>query len=120
MGSLTKKIQCQLTACVMSPPAINPTAAPADATKLKMPNAFARSRGSGNMVTIIARITAELTAPPMPWMNRATTSTGWAKLRPHTTEAAVKMARPARNTFLRPTRSPTRPASNRSPPNAIK
>ncbi len=66
MGRLTKKIQCQLTACVMRPPAIRPTAAPADAMKLKTPNAFARSSGSGNMVTIMARITAELTAPPIP------------------------------------------------------
>src|SRR5438128_8248376 len=40
-GRLTKKIQCQLTDWVMRPPAIRPTTAPEEATKLKMPKAFA-------------------------------------------------------------------------------
>ena len=96
MGTLTKKIQCQLTACVMSPPASNPTAAPAEAMKLKTPKALACSSGFGNRVTIIARMTAELIAPPMPWMKRAAMSIGWFIERPHRTDAAVKMPRPIR------------------------
>ena len=120
MGRLTKKIQCQLTACVIRPPASNPTAAPAEATKLKTPKAFARSFGSGKRVTIMARITAELTAPPTPWTNRAPISIGCANERPHNTEAPTKIARPIRKTRLRPRRSPTRPARRRRPPNAIR
>ena len=120
IGRLTKKIQCQLTAAVMRPPARRPTAAPADAMKLNTPNAFARSSGSGNSVTTMARITAELTAPPMPWMNRAAISIGCVNESPHSIDAAVKSRRPARKTRLRPTRSPTRPASKSSPPNAIR
>ena len=93
-GRLTKKIQCQLTAWVIRPPASKPMAAPAEATKLKMPNAFARSSGSGKRVTIMARITAELTAPPMPWTKRAPISIGCAKEAPQSTDAPVKIARP--------------------------
>ena len=119
-GRLTKKIQCQLTDWVMRPPAIRPTTAPEEATKLKMPKAFARSTGSGKRVTIMARITAELTAPPMPWMKRAAISIGWLNERPQRSDAAVNKARPARKTRLRPTRSPTRPASRSRPPNAIR
>ena len=68
----------------------------------------------------MARITAELTAPPMPWMNRAAISIGWLNEKPHSTDAAVKMPRPMRKTRLRPNRSPRRPASSSSPPKAIR
>ena len=60
------KIQCQLTDWVISPPAIRPIEAPAEAMKAKMPMARARSAGSGNIVTTIPRITAVPTAPPNP------------------------------------------------------
>ncbi len=93
---MTKKIQCQLTAWVIKPPASKPTAAPAEATKLKTPNALACSSGFGNNVTIIARMTAELVAPPIPWMKRAAMSIGWLNDNPHSTEAPMKMPRPIR------------------------
>ncbi len=104
IGRLTKKIQCQLTACVISPPASRPIAAPAEATKLNTPNAFACSSGFVNRVTIMARITAELTAPPMPCTKRAAISIGWLKESPQRREAPTKMASPARYTRLRPKR----------------
>ena len=116
IGRLTKKIQCQLTAWVIRPPASRPIEAPAEATKLKMPIAFARSAGSGNMVTTMPRITAVLTAPPIPWRKRAATSIGWLIDSPHNSEAAVNMKRPIRKIRLRPTRSPSRPASSNKPP----
>ena len=75
IGRLTKKIQCQLIAWVITPPSSSPIEAPAAATKLKTPIAFACSAGSGNIVTIMPRITAEAIAPPTPWTNRATIST---------------------------------------------
>ena len=96
IGRLTKKIQCQLTAWVMSPPASRPTAAPAEATKLKTPKAFACSSGLGNRVTIIARIPAELSAPPTPWMNLAAISIRWSKERPHRSDAQVNTPSPMR------------------------
>ena len=72
------------------------------------------------MVTIMARITAELTAPPTPWMKRAAISIGWLNESPHSTEAAVNSARPARKIPLRPSRSPSLPASRSRPPYAIR
>ena len=120
IGTLTKKIQCQLTAWVIRPPATSPTAAPAEATKLKIPKAFACSAGSGNMVTIIARITAELAAPPTPWMKRAAIRNGCEVERPQAREAAVKTATPIMKTRLPPTRSASRPASSSSPAKATR
>jgi hypothetical protein len=66
IGMLTKKIQCQLIVSVSTPPSSSPSEPPATATKVYAPIAFACSRGSGNMVTIIPRITAEVSAPPTP------------------------------------------------------
>ena len=74
IGTLTKKIQCQVSRSVSTPPASRPIDAPALATKEKTPIAFACSPGSGNIVTIIPRITAEASAPPTPWTKRAAIS----------------------------------------------
>ncbi len=120
MGRLTKKIQCQLRAWVITPPASRPIEAPAEATKLKTPMAFAWSAGSVNIVMIMPRMTEEVMAPPAPWMKRETTSTVWSCARPHAIEDTVKRAMPARKTFFRPIRSPSRPASRSSPPKAIR
>src|SRR5215217_5093019 len=119
-GTLTKKIQCQLIDWVNTPPTSKPTAPPADATKAKTPIALACSRGSGNMVTIMPSITAEVMAPPAPWTKRAATSSTWLWARPHRSEATVNTARPARNMPLREARSPNRPASNSRPPKEIR
>src|SRR6266581_263990 len=119
-GRLTKKIQCQFSAWVRIPPASSPTAAPAEATKANTPIAWACSRGPGNMVTIMPRITAEVSAPPVPCANRAAMSISWFTANPQTSEAAVNTASPVRNTSRRPARSPSRPASSSSPANAIR
>ena len=119
-GRLTKKIQCQFSTWVRIPPASSPTAAPAEATKANTPIARACSRGPGNMVTIMPRITAEVIAPPVPCANRAAMSIPWFTASPHASEATVNTASPARNTSRRPARSPSRPASSSSPANAIR
>ena len=120
IGTLTKKIQCQVSRSVSTPPASRPIEAPADATNEKTPIAFACSPGSGNIVTIIPRITAEASAPPTPWTKRAAISISGLTDSPHSSEARVKTARPARKTVRRPIRSPSRPASSSRPPNAIR
>ena len=120
IGRLTKKIQCQLMASVSAPPASSPIEAPAEATKLYTPIALACSRGWGNIVTIIPRITAEVIAPPTPCTKRAAISSSWLWATPQASEAVVKTARPTRNIRRRPIRSPSRPASRRRPPNAIR
>ena len=67
---------------------------PADATNPKTPIAFICSRGSGNIVTIMPRITAEVSAPPTPWMKRAAISISWLVATAQSTEAAVNTASP--------------------------
>ncbi len=120
MGMFTKKIQCQSIDCVITPPASRPTEPPAEATNAYTPIALACSRGSGNIVTIIPRITAEVIAPPTPWTKRAAINTVWLSARPHSSEATVNTQIPARKMLRRPIRSPKRPASSNSPPNAIR
>ena len=119
MGTLMKKIQCQLTACVRTPPASSPIDPPLETMKVYTLIAIARSDGFGNSVTSRARTAAEATAPPSPWMNRATIRSTWLSARPHATEAAVNTTRPVRNIRLRPRRSPSRPARSRKLTNAI-
>src|SRR6266700_3571271 len=48
IGRLTRKIQCQLSALVRTPPSSTPILPPPAATKPKTPIAFARSAGSVN------------------------------------------------------------------------
>ena len=72
------------------------------------------------MVTIIPSTTAEVSAPPAPWMKRAPISISWLCAVAHSSDAAEKIATPIRNTRLRPMRSPSRPASRSRPPNAIR
>ena len=120
IGTLTKKIQCQSSSSVRTPPASRPIDAPAAATKLYRLIARVRSAGSVNIVTIIPRMTAEVIAPPRPWMNRDAMRTGPLGLIPQTSEASVKTVRPTRKMRRRPSRSPRRPASSRTPPKAMR
>ena len=120
IGMLTKKIQCQLIDWVRTPPTSRPIDAPAEATKPKTPIALACSRGSGNIVTIMPRITAEAIAPPTPWTKRAAISISWLPAIPQANEAVVKTPNPARKMPRREIRSPSRPESSSRPPNAIR
>src|SRR4051794_24662965 len=69
---------------------------------------------------MIARITDAWTAAPTPCRKRAPISAPWLGASPHRIDAAVKNTTPARNTRLRPNRSPSRPASRRKPPNVTR
>src|SRR3954447_15623868 len=66
-----------------------------------------------------ARTAEDAIAPPSPCVKRAAISIGWLPANPHTADAAVKRARPSRKTFLRPARSPRRPAISRKLAKAI-
>ena len=74
----------------------------------------------GMIVTIMPRTTAEVSAPPAPWMKRAPISTSWLWAVAHSSEATEKIATPIRKTRRWPIRSPRRPASSSSPPKAIR
>jgi hypothetical protein len=120
IGRLMKKIQCQLSESVRTPPSTWPIEAPAAPVKLKTAIALARSLGSMNSVTRIPRLTAAAIALPTPCRNRAVISTAAEVATPASSEAAVNIAVPARNMRLRPIRSPSRPASSSRLPNAIR
>src|SRR3954454_20561720 len=98
IGTLMKKIQCQLIVSVRTPPASRPIEPPAEATNANTPIALACSAGARNIVTIIPRRTAEVNAPRTPWENGATTSIACDVDAPQITEQTVNTARPDRNT----------------------
>jgi hypothetical protein len=81
---------------------------------------LACSAGCGNIVTIIPRITAEVSAPPTPWMNRAPISTSWLGATAQASDASVNTASPVKKIRRCPIRSPNRPASNSRPPKGIR
>src|SRR4029077_13327773 len=112
IGRLTKKTQCQLKASVRTPPARSPSEPPATDTNTYALIARARSLGLGNSVMMIARITEAWAAAPIPCRKRAPIRAAPLGAIPHRSEATVNVATPARNTRLRPTRSPIRPASS--------
>ena len=116
MGRLTRKIQCQLSTSVSTPPSTTPMLPPPAATKPKMPIALARSAGSVNSVIINDSATAEAIAPPSPCTARAPTSIACEVARPQHSEATVNSVIPHRNRRRWPYRSPSRPPSSRKPP----
>ena len=82
--------------------------------------ALARSTGLWNSVTMMATITDDESAPPMPWTKRDATNMAWLSAEPQAIEASVNRVTPARNTFLRPMRSPRRPAMRRKLPKEMR
>ena len=68
---------------------------PPEATKPKMPIAFARSAGSVNRLIISDSATAEATAPPSPCTARAATRIHCDVASPHASEASVNSAMPS-------------------------
>jgi hypothetical protein len=82
--------------------------------------ALACSAGSRNIVTMIPRITLDVSAPPVPWRKRAATSVPCDCATPQSSDAKVNSAMPIRKIRRRPTRSPTRPARSSRPPNVIR
>ena len=93
---------------------------PPTATKTYALIALARSLGRGNSVTMMAMITDEESAPPMPWTKRAATNMVSLPADPQAMEAKVNSVTPARNTFFRPMRSPRRPAMRRKLPKEMR
>ena len=117
IGRFTRKIQCQSSTSVSTPPSSTPIAPPPEATNPVIPIAFARSAGSVKSVITSDRPTAEATAPPTPCTARATTSMPCVVESPQAREASVNATNPATRTARRPSRSAARPVNSRKPPN---
>ena len=83
----------------------------------QMPRALLRSAPSGNMFITIESAAGRTSAAPNPWKPRMTMRKVSEVARPQASEAAVKMARPAKRKRRRPSRSAARPPRRRKPPN---
>ena len=114
IGTFRKKIDCQLIPSTRAPPTSGPKATARPIVAPYTPMAVARSRPGLNSWATSASDTANITAPPMPWMAREMFRNVGSGARPASAEAAVKMPRPTANTRLRPSRSASTPALSTS------
>ncbi len=82
--------------------------------------ATARLRGgpSGKVTAISDSAVGAAIAAPAPCTARAAISQAWPVARPPSSEASTKTSSPAIKIRRRPSRSPARPPSSSSPPNA--
>ena len=72
IGTLIQKIQCQEKYCVMNPPTGGPSIGPTSAGMVIQAMACTSSL-FGTLRSKTSRPTGIIIAPPMPWMERATT-----------------------------------------------
>ncbi len=97
IGTLTRKIQCQLSRSVRIPPRRTPRLPPPAATNPNTPIAFVRSAGSTNSDIISESDTAETTAPPSPCTTRAAMSIASLDASPQVSDASENSVIPAMN-----------------------
>lgn len=116
IGMLTRKIQCQLSEPVSTPPRSTPILPPPAMMKPMKPIALARAAGSVNMIMINDSETTDTAAPPRPCIARATTRDSADVARPQASEAQVNTVRPIKNRRRWPKKSPIRPARSKNPP----
>ncbi len=113
IGAFTKKIHRQDRPDVSSPPSSGPMATATPVTAPQTPKATPRSlprKASAKS----ARETANMMAPPTPCRPRDSWSISVLTAKPHSTDAAVKIARPIRYSRRRPYLSARLPAVSRN------
>ena len=100
-GMLMKKIHSQPSASTSTPPRIGPTSV---ATPAVAPHsAIARPRSvAGKIRVITAIVCGVISEAPMPWTTRATISISTVEVRPHHSEASVKIGQADQVDLLRP------------------
>src|SRR6476469_7366033 len=111
-GTLTKKIQPQLTYWLSTPPNSGPTARASALTPLQIPTAAARCRGLANVAEMIASVVGVTRAAPSPCTARLMTRTSTFPANPAASEATVKIDSPLRNSRFRPQTSASRPPAS--------
>ena len=109
MGMLTRKIQRHESQVVSTPPASGPIATAAPIVAPQIPNAVPRSL-PWNSCEISASAVANMIAPPIPWIPRATIKKSESFERPQAAEAIVNSTTPITKRRLRPNRSASDPA----------
>ncbi len=101
MGTFTKKIQCQPTVSVMTPPSAGPTRAENPKTAPKRPWYLPRSAGEKRS-PITAREIGKSAPAPMPWIPRKRISCSIVWLRPDRADPTRNIVMPNRSRGLRP------------------
>ena len=109
IGRLTKKTHVQWMCSVMSPPTTGPMAKAAAVVAAQIPIAVARSRSSGKVWLMMARVGGVIIAAPTPCSTRAPMRTAALGASPASSEAMVKTPRPPRKSRRRPNVSARRP-----------
>ena len=104
IGTLTRKIQCQLKKVVMKPPIGGPTSGPMRPGMVSHAMAEMRSRLAVER-TSTSRATGVIIAPPMPWRNLAATNSASEPENAQAIEPMTKTAMATRKTRLAPKRS---------------
>ena len=118
IGVLTPRHQRHDVYSVRTPPTIKPIAAPPPEIAPKTPNAFARSFGTVNVTEMIARAAGARSAPKTPCSARDAKSRPCVDAIPPSADAPANPRSPMMKIFLRPMKSPIRPPSSSSEPNA--
>ena len=118
MGPLIQKMNCQLVQVVTAPPSRTPAATPRLPTAPHMASAVLRC-APAYVVVMRDSAAGVRSAALRPWTARAATSSPVEPAKPLTMDAAVKRARPVRNTPRRDSRSEMRPPRSRPPPDII-
>ena len=118
MGMLMKKIARHPNASVSTPPTSSATVAPTPPTAPQTARALLRSASSSNVVMRIDSAVGAISAAETPWTMRAPTRKPGELASPQASDAAANSAVPAMSVRRRPSRSPVRPPSMSSPPNA--
>lgn len=108
IGTLTRKIQRQLSPSVSAPPTIGPIDTAAPVTAPQTPNATPRSRPRYALPSNASEA-ANIIAPPIPCTPRERLSISGDCATPHRSEAAEKITRPIANIRRRPSRSASEP-----------
>ena len=110
IGRLIRKIERQPTEETSAPPTIGPSAIEMPNTAPQTPTAWARSRGSVNVLVMIDIATGFIIEPPTAWSTRKATRNSTLGARLHRSEPSVNTAE-TRSTKvrLRPNRSAVEP-----------
>ncbi len=110
-GMLIQKIDRQPRDETRTPPTTGPRAMETPITAAHTPIAWARSRGSTNVLVMMDMATGLSIDAPMPWSIRNATSAPRLGARLHSSEPVANTVRPTTKVRLRPNRSAIDPES---------
>src|SRR5882757_3106464 len=114
IGTFTQKTLRQPSVSTSNPPRTGPAAVDNPLVAPQMPTAWARDRGSVNVLVMIARLAGVIMALPAPCTARNAINIPSDGANPQQAEAAINTPSPSPNSRRRPNRSPSEPQRNRT------